>query len=192
MNDNTDIHELMLFFKALADANRLKIIGLLASAPLSVEEIAGRLNISSSTVSHHLAKLSKAGLVSAKAEGYYNVYRLEEKTLEEMSKRLIAKDSLPAATAEVDMNAYDRKILNIYLNLDGSLKEVPLQQKKLEVVLRHIMKSFEPGRTYTEKEVNEIIERFNEDISGLRRDLIEFKLLGRERDGSVYWVIGNP
>ena len=32
--------ELVTFFKALADANRLKIVGLLAEKPYSVEELA--------------------------------------------------------------------------------------------------------------------------------------------------------
>jgi DNA-binding HxlR family transcriptional regulator len=186
---STYIDELEQFFKALADANRLKIVGLLAQGPLSVEQIAEMLKISSSTVSHHLSRLSRAGLVSAKAEGYYSVYRLEEKTLEDMSKRLMAKENLPAAAADVDANAFDKKVLTSYLEIDGSIKEIPIGRKKLEVILRYMMKEFEPNRTYTEKEVNEIIKRFNPDISGLRRDLIDFRFLGRERDGSAYWVI---
>ena len=62
--------ELVTFFKALADANRLKIVGLLAQKPYSVEELAALLEIKPSTVSHHLAKLAQVGLVSAKADSY--------------------------------------------------------------------------------------------------------------------------
>ena len=58
------ITELLAFFKALADANRLKIIGLLAQDEYPVEQIAEMLDLRPSTVSHHLSKLSKAGLVS--------------------------------------------------------------------------------------------------------------------------------
>ncbi|WP_345325136.1 ArsR family transcriptional regulator [Candidatus Villigracilis proximus] len=43
--------EVVTFFKALADANRLKIIGLLAQQPYSVEELAALLNLKPSTVS---------------------------------------------------------------------------------------------------------------------------------------------
>jgi len=39
------------------------------------------------------------------------------------------------------------------------------------------------------KEINEIIGAFNEDISGLRRDLISVGFLDRERDGSAYWRV---
>jgi hypothetical protein len=41
--------------------------------------------------------------------------------------------------------------------------------------------------TYTEKEVNLILKRFNADVSGLRRDLVDAGMLKRERDGSKYW-----
>jgi DNA-binding transcriptional ArsR family regulator len=50
--------ELVSFFKALADANRLKIVGLLSQQPYSVEQLAAMLHLRPSTISHHLAKLS--------------------------------------------------------------------------------------------------------------------------------------
>jgi len=49
---STSAEELLLFFKALADANRLKIVGLLAREPLSVEQVAAMLGIWPSTASH--------------------------------------------------------------------------------------------------------------------------------------------
>jgi hypothetical protein len=57
------------------------------------------------------------------------------------------------------------------------------------VILRYLVEQFDYDRKYTEKEVNEIIGAFNEDISGLRRDLISVGFLDRERDGSVYWRV---
>ena len=56
------VEELLEFFKALADANRLKIVGLLAQDEYTVEEMAEILKLRPSTVSHHLTRLSKAGL----------------------------------------------------------------------------------------------------------------------------------
>lgn len=75
--------ELVAFFKVLSDANRLKIVGLLAQKSYSVEELAALLALKASTVSHHLSKLSKVGLVHARTESYYNVYQLDQKTLED-------------------------------------------------------------------------------------------------------------
>ena len=139
------IAELLEFFKALADANRLKIVGLLAQGEYTVEQMAEMLDLRPSTVSHHLTRLSKAGLVSARSQSYYNVYRLETKTLELLSQRLLAQETFPAVTADVDMDAYDRKVINTFCEADGRIQQFPAQQKKFEVILRYVLKSFESG-----------------------------------------------
>lgn len=186
---NPPAEELLLFFKALSDASRLKIVGLLAREPLSVEQMAEMLSLRPSTVSHHLSKLSEVGLVSARAESYYNVYRLETAALESMAQRLLARETLPAVAADVDMDAYDRKVLNDFLLPDGRLKALPGQRKKQLVVLRHILQIFEPGVEYTEKQVNEMLCRFSDDTASLRRDLVELGWLAREGGGGKYWRV---
>ena len=177
--------ELVDFFKALADSSRLKIVGLLAQQPYSVEELAALLKLKPSTVSHHLARLSEAGLVSAKAEGYYSVYQLEEKVLEARSRSLFSRDDLNAAVADIDLGAYDNKVLKDYMRRDGSLKTLPAQRKKLEAVLRYVVKSFKVENRYSEKQVNKILSGFHEDTATLRRELIGFGLMQREND--EYW-----
>jgi hypothetical protein len=37
--------------------------------------------------------------------------------------------------------------------------------------------------------VNQILRRFHEDTSGLRRDLVDANLLARISDGSRYWRV---
>lgn len=189
MNDEVKIQQLLNFFKALSDANRLKIIGLLAKEDLSVEQMAEMLGVRSSTVSHHLARLSKAGLVSARAESYYNVYHLNEERLESLSREILMKDTLPEVTADIDMDAYDSKVIRNYTNPDGTLKFIPTQQKKMLAILKYVVRDFEPDRKYSEKEVNEILERYNEDYAQLRRELVEFGFMGREGGGKSYWLI---
>jgi predicted transcriptional regulator len=189
MDETTYVAELLAFFKALSDANRLKIVALLAKEPLSVEQMAEMLGLSSSTVSHHLARLSEVGLVSARAEGYYSVYRLELEALNAMAQRLLSKEMLPAVAADVDMDAYDRKVLNTYLSSDGRLTAFPAQEKKERVILRHIVQVFEPGRRYPEKEVNQILLRFNEDTATLRRRLVGLGFMQREGGGGAYWRV---
>src|SRR5512136_2856855 len=129
--------QLLMFFKALADSNRLKIVGLLSQQPYSVEHLAALLDLRPPTVSHHLKLLSEAGLVSARAESYYNLYQLEAGVLEEMARQLATQDKLPNMAAEVDMQAYDRKVLRDILQPDGKLKVIPAQRKKREVVLHY-------------------------------------------------------
>lgn len=179
--------DLVAFFKVLSDANRLKIIGLLAQQPYSVEELAALLGLKASTVSHHLSKLSKVGLVSAKADSYYNVYQLDEQALSEKTRSLFSQENLSASVADVDADAYDRKVINDYTRKDGSLKTIPAQKKKLEAVLRHVVKAFKVGKRYSEKQVNEILSAYHPDTASLRRELVGAKLMLREGGGGDYW-----
>jgi hypothetical protein len=187
MNGHTpNSEQLLTFFKAMADANRLKIVGLLAQQPYTVEQLAALLELRASTISHHLMVLSEAGLVSARAESYYNVYHLEQAALESMAHGLLASETLPAAAAEVDRDAYDQMVLRNFSLPDGSLKGIPAQRKKREAVLRHILKAFEPGRRYPEKEVVAILERYHKDTATLRREMIGYDMLHREH--GEYWI----
>jgi predicted transcriptional regulator len=179
--------ELVSFYKALADSNRLKIVGLLARQAYSVEELAVLLNLKPSTVSHHLARLTQVGLVSARTESYYNIYRLEEKALEEKTRRLLSRQDFTTAIEDVDLDSYDRKVITDYTRKDGTLKTIPAQRKKLEAVLRYIVRAFEPGKRYSEKQVNKILGQYHEDMASLRRELVGSGLMQRAGGGGDYW-----
>jgi len=187
MNSKSD--ELLEFFKALADANRLKIVGLLSQKGFTVEQLAAMLELRPSTVSHHLSRLSKASLVSARADGYYSVYELETDALEKMARRLLSKEDLPAVAADIDMDAFDRKVVSDFSLPDGSLKTIPAQRKKLLAILRHIISDFKPGMQYSEKQVNTILARYHEDTATLRREMVVAGLMDR-KDGE-YWRVEN-
>jgi ArsR family transcriptional regulator len=100
--------ELLRIFKALADANRLRIIGLLSQSAHTGEQLAALLGLGASTVSHHLARLKHAGLISASAESYYSVYRLEPNSLEFVARQLASPDTLARLAAEADKQTYIR------------------------------------------------------------------------------------
>jgi biotin operon repressor len=178
--------ELLAIFKALADSNRLKIVGLLAQRPYSGEELAALLGLKASTVSHHLSRLAQVGLVSARAEGYYSVYQLEEAALQK-TRLLFSRPDLVSVASGVDVDAYDRKVIRDFTRQDGSLKEIPAQRKKLEAILRYVVRDFEPGKRYPEKQVNQILSRFHADTASLRRELVGYKLMEREGGGGEYW-----
>jgi len=179
--------ELVQFFKALADENRLKIVGLLARESYSGEQLAAILGVKPATISHHLARLAKAGLVSAKTDGHFKLYELRLDAIHALAERLLAKDTLPQAAADLDVEAYDRKVVKDFTRRDGSLKEIPAAQKKLLAVLRHVVRAFQPGRVYSEKHVNLKLARFHADTASLRRYLISYKLMERDADGARYW-----
>lgn len=177
---------LVLFFKALADENRLRIVGLLADKPRSVEELAAMLQLSSATVSHHLQRLVAADLVEARALQYYNMYALRHSTLLEMAKQLEGADVLKETTGGLDLDRYANKVLDDYI-VRGRLKTIPRQLKKRQVVLNHLAKKFELGKRYSERQVNEIVKAFHADFATLRRELVNEKLLARDRE--YYWRV---
>jgi len=185
----TAMQELLAFFKALADANRLKIVGLLAGEPSTVDDLATMVSLSPSTVSHHLSRLADIGLVSARPQGRFNIYQLETGVLEDMARRLLARDDLPTVGEDVDMDAYDRSIVNRFSHPDGRLKALPAEQKKLLAVLRYVVLAFEPGVRYSEKQVKELLAQFYEDTTTLRRLLVDFRFM--DRDSGVYWRLGQ-
>ncbi|MBN2169944.1 MAG: metalloregulator ArsR/SmtB family transcription factor [Candidatus Krumholzibacteriota bacterium] len=179
-----DLTDSLDFFKALANPQRLKILGLLASRPAVVEEITAALALSPATVSHHLRVLRQAGLVSARSDQQYRLYELEERRLRQMSRELLRLENLRLGAGPFPEGAFERKVLDAFLRR-GRLVGIPAQRKKREVVLRWLAGHFETERRYKEAEVNRVIGRYHEDYCTLRRELIMAKLLAR--DGGVYW-----
>ena len=188
MTQEETLSTLLEFFKALADENRLKIIGLLAQNPTSVEALADALGLSVSTTSHHLARLSKSGLVTARADGHYFIYSLQTEKLKDMSRPLLQEENLPRLSVDTGEDAFERKVLANFVDKEGRIISFPVQEKKFAVILHYALKEFEPGKRYTEKEVNALLSRYNEDTAALRRGMIEYKLLSRESNGSAYWL----
>ena len=66
------------FAKALADETRQKIMRLCCCEWISVNDIVAKLDVSQPTVSHHLAILRDAGLVSVREEGRQTFYTLNQ------------------------------------------------------------------------------------------------------------------
>lgn len=84
----------------------------------------------------------------------------------------------------------NEEILAAYFKegLDGPLAAYPLKEKKRVFILRHLAKGFDAGRTYTEKEVNAVLQQYYKDYALLRRNLVDYGFLARIPDGSAYWV----
>jgi ArsR family transcriptional regulator, arsenate/arsenite/antimonite-responsive transcriptional repressor len=70
-------------FKALADPARVRIVNLLATSdePVCVCELIGPLGLSQPTVSHHLKKLTNAGLLQREQRGVWAYYSIDEDAL---------------------------------------------------------------------------------------------------------------
>lgn len=153
--------------------------------PLSGDQLAAMLGLAPSTVSHHLSRLAEAGIVEARQEGPYSVFRVRPRAFDRLERRLL--DALPIAAESADVDAFDRQVLDAFLDAHGRLKAIPAQLKKRQAILRHIVTKFEPGERYTEKEVNAVLSRFHPDSSTLRRELIDSGLMARKDGGRQYW-----
>jgi hypothetical protein len=182
MEETDPSDDALLFFRALADGNRLRLLGLLSRQPHSVEELAAILRLRPSTVSHHLGRLIEAELVQARAEGYYSVYALTPGAIEPRARRWLGRRALRNRTAGLDLDAYDTSVVREVTRPDGRLKTLPAQPRKLQAVLRHLARSFHPGRAYREAQVNRILRRFHADAAALRRELVAAGLLTRQAD----------
>jgi hypothetical protein len=69
---------------------------------------------------------------------------------------------------------------------------LPNKLKKTVVILRWVATMFEPGKVYTEPEVNTILkEVYAWDYVSLRRDLIVMGYLEREPGGGKYWLAAD-
>ena len=62
--------------KALADKNRLRIIGLLSHKDFCVCELAHVLGITQPSVSKHLKKLKVSGIIDSRQDGFWTIYFL--------------------------------------------------------------------------------------------------------------------
>ena len=70
------IIEMETLFKALADATRLRILGLLLTGEVCVCHIHESLKIAQPKASRHLAYLRRSGLVTSRRDGLWIHYRL--------------------------------------------------------------------------------------------------------------------
>ena len=71
-------------FKALADPTRRRILELLETDGLTAGELAAHFDISKPTLSHHLATLKAAGLVTDEHHGQNIVYSLNTTVMQDL------------------------------------------------------------------------------------------------------------
>ncbi len=188
---DTEHPNMLDFVKAMSDAERLKIIGMLTQRPASAKEVAAELGLPFRDAFHHLSFLQFVGVVRSEAGGHSqdSVYELNPEGMDALAKARLS-ESRKSYTPAPHLDEKARTVLVTFLNPDGSIRQIPNSIRypdRMRIILNYLVEAFTPGVTYTEKEVNTIIRRFNVDVSGLRRDLVDAGLLARERDGSKYW-----
>lgn len=176
-------------FKALGHPTRLLMINLIKQKPRHTEELASILKLSAGTVSHHLNLLTEAGLLRSSKEQYYQNYSLQDSMLEKTLGEVVSMPQ-PSLEKNVSGDAYTTKVLKTFFK-QGRIIKIPAQRKKLFVILAELVKAFELGRSYTEREVSILLSEYHDDFATLRRGFIEAGLMTR-KDGIYQRVEAKP
>ena len=93
--DTGQYEEALLLLKAVADENRLRMVGLMSERAYTVSEMANVFNLTEPTVSHHVSKLHGAGLLRLKMEGNQRFYSINEKRLATFKAYVNGIEKLP-------------------------------------------------------------------------------------------------
>lgn len=188
------------FLKATADDTRLNILGLLAQKPHSVIELAATLSLKAPTISHHISKLQKVGLVAVERQQYYTICSLEPDKLKEyvamLTPQHLAKRS--QCNQAVNAEAFEDASLARWIK-NNKLTGLPTQVKEREIVLRWLAEKFEPDRRYDWDQVSDLIGQWTYwgdphtlDITRAQRAIIDAGLLQRLPDESWHWRADSP
>ena len=97
---------------------------------------------------------------------------------------VLARDSAVYVAARTEQ---ERLVSRLFSN--GRLAQVPAKRKTRAAVLLEVLSRFEPGRDYSEPEVNEVLLGVHEDFAYLRRELVNYRYL--ERAVGVYRVVAT-
>lgn len=180
--DTPSLAERVSLLKTIADETRLRILGLLSERDYTGKELAERLQLTPPTISHHMRKLTDAGIVTSTSDAQRHIYSLNIDLL-----RDIRKSGSPPTESGKALDSRDKTLRNFF---DGDrLKSIPAQRKQRVIVLQKLLERFEPGRKYPEREVNEILKTAHEDFATLRRELVDYGFVVRE--AGIYEVAGS-
>ncbi|MCW2741161.1 MAG: uncharacterized protein JWR45_1583 [Blastococcus sp.] len=166
----------------LADPARLKVVAALALGAGTIEEVAAASGLPLRDVALAARRLARNGLI------HRDGHVLALHTDRFAAAARAAAEAAPRPEPLSDDPAEDA-VLSAFVR-NGRLVSIPAQHGKRRVVLDHLVRVFEPGVRYPEREVNALLAVWHADVAALRRYLVDEGLLTRE--AGVYWRSGGP
>lgn len=167
----------------LAEPDRFRVTAALALGASTSQTVAAATGLPTPVVMRALARLADGGLAEPGPDGW----RLRLDRLKD-----VARDAAHNEHDATDYGAGDAgevAVLRAFLRA-GRLTQIPAHRGKRLVVLHHVVRVFEPGVRYPEREVNALLRAFHPDHAALRRYLVDEALLTRE--AGAYWRTGGP
>ena len=166
---------------ALADDDRRRVFAALELGARTLDEVMVATGLDAGTAGRALGRLVDVGLVEAHGA-----------TLLVLGAafRLAAREALarPRSTEHDELPAEARRVMDAFV-VDGRLAQIPTAHAKRMVVLDWLAQAFEPGRRYSEAQVNLLLGQRHADTAALRRYLVDEHFLSRE--AGQYWRSGG-
>jgi hypothetical protein len=165
----------------LADPTRLKVVAALALGAGTIEEVAAASGLELKDVALAARRLARGGLV------HRDGHVLELVTDRFAAAARAAAEAAPAPEP-LSEDPAESAVLAAFVR-DGRLVSIPAQQSKRRVVLEHLVRVFDVGVRYPEREVNALLAVWHPDTAALRRYLVDEGLLSRS--SGLYWRSGG-
>ena len=157
----------------LADRTRRRIVALLDEAPRPLAELVEKLSAPPREVVEDVTRLVHAGVVVESDDTFALTDDIFQRSVRE------------AAAARVgELNDEHTRIFRRYF-FRNRLLQIPSERWALDAVLALVAEDFQPGETYTEREVNTTLYGWHGDWAALRRLLVDNGHL--RRDQGTYW-----
>ena len=160
----------------LADGDRLRVFAAVVLGHETVADIRDVTGLDARAVGSALTRLVQGGLLAEDKRGFH---------VEEQEIRLAAREGRVEPPSD-ETNS----VLRVFMK-DGRLQSIPASHAKRQVILDLIAQDFEPGKRYTEKQVNLILGKRFADTAALRRYLVDDGFLDREGGAGRYWRAGG-
>ncbi|MEM9131532.1 MAG: DUF2087 domain-containing protein [Actinomycetota bacterium] len=168
--------------RLLAQPDRRRVAAALILHPATTAELVTATDLDVRTVTDAVSRLVAGGLVEEGDDGHFVVL--------EAAFEQAARHDAPAraASEHPDEPVEVARVLDQAFS-EGRLVHLPTKRTKRLIVLDHLAQRFEPGRRYTERQVNASLAAVDDDVAALRRYLVDERFL--DRAAGEYWRSGG-
>jgi hypothetical protein len=166
----------------LADGDRLRVVAALVLGASTVDEVCTVAGLDARGAGTALARLAAAGLVEHDVHGY--------RVVEESIRAAARSAGSRRADSGIDTELVSPNVLRAFVR-DGRIVRFPTARPKMRQLLDLVAQDFEPGRRYSEKQVNEVLASWHPDVATLRRSLVDEGFMSRHGGGGRYWRSGG-
>lgn len=166
---------------ALADDDRRRVFAALELGAGTFDEVVAATGLGATTVAKALGRLADVGLVI----DHGGTLIVLGAAFQRAAREALAR---PRSAEHEELPADVRKVMDAFV-VGGRLQSIPMAHSKRLVILDWLAQMFEPGRHYSEAQVNLILGQRHADTAALRRYLVDELFLSRE--AGEYWRSGG-